>query len=295
MAIESVTVTVNGITYTLNYNSSSGKYEGTFTAPTTTSFGMENNAYNCVVKATDNAGNFDEKDGSTFSSLLLRVKEKTKPKITTNYPSESAYVTNAKPTFTWDVTDSESGVDESTISIKFDNGSVITSGITKNKSGNKISCSYTPSSAIGEGVHTVYYNAKDNDGNAADQKSVSFTIDTVAPNLNVSTPTDGLVTNEQTITLVGTVSDITSGLASLTINGQSITVSDGSFSVPYTLTQGVNVLTIVATDNAGKKTTIVRNVTLNTIAPVIQSVTLTPNPADVGATMIITVTVTESV
>lgn len=294
MAIESVVVTVNGQTYTLTYNSTSGKYEGTFTAPTTTSFGMENNAYNCVVRATDDAGNYDEKDGATFSALYLRVKEKTKPTITTTYPSANAFVTNAKPTFTWEVNDADSGVDQSTISIKFDSGNAITSGITKNKNGNKIVCSYTPTSALSEGTHTVYYNASDNDGNAASQKSVAFTIDTVAPNLNVTNPTDGLVTNVPSITIEGTVADITSGLASLTVNGKTVSVSDGAFSSVITLSQGVNNITIIATDNAGKQTTITRTVTLNTIAPVISNVTLTPNPADVGATIKITVTVTET-
>lgn len=52
-------------------------------------------------------------------------------------------------------------------------------------------------------------------------------------------------------------------------------------------------VTIKATDGAGKTTTVTRTVILNTSAPVIQSVTITPNPVDVGKTFIISVEVTD--
>ena len=296
MSIQSVTVTVEGNTYTLNYNSSSGKYEGTFTAPTTTSYNQTNHTYNCSVTALDNAGNSTTKDGNDFSLLYLRVKEKTKPTITTNYPSASAFVTNAKPTFTWSVTDEAngSGINQDTISITFDSNSAITAGITKTVSGNTVNCSYTPATALSEGSHTVKYDVSDNDGNAATQSSVAFTIDTIAPTLNVTSPEDNSVTNNSSCVVAGTVSDTASGLATLTINGVNTTVTGGAFNKTITLQQGSNTITVIATDNAGKSTTVVRTVTLNTVAPVISAVTLTPNPADVGATMIITVTVTES-
>lgn len=59
-----------------------------------------------------------------------------------------------------------------------------------------------------------------------------------------------------------------------------------------TLKEGENTITIVATDSAGKSTTITRKVTLNTSAPEFESVTLTPNPVDAGKTYKISVKVT---
>ena len=50
---------------------------------------------------------------------------------------------------------------------------------------------------------------------------------------------------------------------------------------------------ISATELTKESTTVTRTVTLDTTAPVIQSVTLAPNPVDAGNTYIITVAVGE--
>lgn len=76
-------------------------------------------------------------------------------------------------------------------------------------------------------------------------------------------------------------------LASVTVN------SDGSFSKEITLVSGSNTITVVATDKAGKTTTVTRKVTLDTGAPVFEKVTLTPNPVDCGKTFVISVKVTD--
>ena len=59
--------------------------------------------------------------------------------------------------------------------------------------------------------------------------------------------------------------------------------SDGSFSKVITLDQqGENVIVVTATDKAGKTTTVTRKVVYNTTAPVIKSVSITPNPVSAG-------------
>ena len=60
-----------------------------------------------------------------------------------------------------------------------------------------------------------------------------------------------------------------------------------------TLTEGENTITVIATDSAGKQTTVVRHVTKDTGAPVFQSIELVPNPVDAGQTYIIRVKVTD--
>lgn len=57
MAIKTVQAIINGQTYNLTLNSSTGKYEATLTAPATSSFNLDDNAYPVTVKATDMAGN----------------------------------------------------------------------------------------------------------------------------------------------------------------------------------------------------------------------------------------------
>ena len=152
---------------------------------------------------------------------------------------------------------------------------------------------------MSDGSHTIKVDAKDHDGNAAAQKSVTFKIDTVAPTLSVTTPANGLVTNNTSCTVSGTTNDVTSSPCTVTIKHNnnaavSVTVNDnGSFSKAFTLAAGSNTFTIVSTDSAGKSTTVTRTVTLDTTAPVISTVTLTPNPVDAGKTFVISVTVTD--
>lgn len=304
MAVNTVTAVINGQTYTLTLNSSTGKYEATITAPSKSSYTLSGHYYPVTVKATDVAGNATTKDAtdSTLgSSLRLQVKEKVAPVITISYPTAGAYITNSKPTIKWKVTDADSGVNPSTIGITIDSGSKITGdSITKTAVSGGYECTYTPSTALADGAHTVKIDASDFDGNAATQKSVTFKVDTVPPTLSVTSPVDNLVTNNSALTVKGTTNDATSSPVKVTIkhnsNNSAVSVdvaADGSFSKALTLTAGVNTITVVATDSAGKSTTVTRTVTLDTTPPVIKSVTITPNPVDAGKTFVISVEVTD--
>lgn len=303
MAVKTVQAIINGVTTTLTYNSSTKKYEATITAPSTSSYNNNDGHYYPVtVKATDEAGNVTTKTDSDVTlgeSLKLRVKEKVAPIITITYPTASALITNNKPSIAWKVTDADSGVNSGSIKITIDSGSAITAGITKTAITDGYQCTYTPTAALSDGSHTIKIDAADNDGNAATQKSVTFKIDTVPPTLSVTAPTNGLITNKAACTVTGTTNDITSSPVTVTVklnsgSAEAVTVgADGSFSKALTLAAGSNTITVVATDSAGKSTTVTRTVTLDTVAPTIKAVTLTPNPVDAGKTYVISVEVTD--
>ena len=92
-------------------------------------------------------------------------------------------------------------------------------------------------------------------------------VDTVPPTLNVTSPAEGLVTNNATVTVKGTTNDATSSPVTVKVNGTAVTVdASGNFSTTVTLTEGSNTITVVATDSAGKATTVTRKVTLDTKA-----------------------------
>lgn len=296
MAISAVQLTLAGQTYNLTYDSTSGKYKASITAPSTSSYNAESDhKYHGTVKATDAAGNETTATVNDFSALALRVLEKTKPSVSVTYPSAGAYIISSLPTIQWSVTDAGSGIDSGSISIKIDSGSAITSGITKTAITGGYSCEYTPGSALSEGSHSVTFEVSDNDGNAADSVIVTFAVDTVPPTLNISSPADNSITNNASCTVAGTTNDATSSPVTVTVNGSAVTVdNNGAFSTTVNLNEGSNTITIVATDAAGKTTTITRTVTLDTQAPVITAVTLTPNPVDCGATYVIEVTVSDS-
>lgn len=304
MAIKSVQAIINGVATSLTLNSGTGKYEATITAPPASSYNVNDGHYYPVtIKATDEAGNVTTKtdmDSTLGGSLKLKVREKVAPIITITYPTASALITNNKPSITWKVTDDDSGVNPDTIGITIDSGNkVVGSSITKTAITDGYQCTYTPTTALADGSHTIKIDASDNDGNAATQKSVAFKIDTVPPTLSVTTPVAGLVTNKAGCTISGITNDVTSSPVSVTVklnNGadEIVTVNaDGSFSKSVTLVSGSNTITIVAADSAGKTTTVVRNVTLDTVAPTIKSVTLIPNPVDAGKTYVISVEVTD--
>jgi hypothetical protein len=301
MAVKAVQVVINGQTHTLTYNATTKKYEATITAPSTSSYNQNGHYYNVKVKATDEAGNSvtkDATDATLGSSLQLKVKEKVAPVISITAPSSSAKLTNNKPVINWTVTDADSGVNPSTIKLIIDS-QTITTGITKTQSGKNYTCSYTPTTALSDGTHTIKVSASDYDGNVATQKSVTFTVDTVPPELSVSAPVDNLVTNQSSLVVKGTTNDVTSSPVTLTIklNGgteQTVEVgSDGSFKKTLTLVTGENTIVITAKDGAGKTSTVTKKVVLDQTAPVIQSVTISPNPVNAGATYTISVEVTD--
>ena len=301
MAVKTVQVVINGQTHTLTYNATTKKYEATITAPSTSSYNQNGHYYNVKVKATDEAGNSVTKDATDTtlgSSLQLKVKEKVAPVISITAPSSSAKLTNNKPVINWTVTDADSGVNPSTIKLIIDS-QTITTGITKTQSGKNYTCSYTPTTALSDGTHTIKVSASDYDGNVATQKSVTFTVDTVPPELSVSAPVDNLVTNQSSLVVKGTTNDVTSSPVTLTIklNGeteQTVEVgSDGSFTKTLTLVTGENTIVITAKDGTGKTSTVTKKVVLDQTAPVIQSVTISPNPVNAGATYTISVEVTD--
>ena len=296
MAVKSAQYIFEGQTYELTYNSDSGRWEATVVAPAVSSYSQTDHKLGGEIVATDDAGNeirVDETHSTLGESLKIRVMEKVAPTIVITYPTASAFVTNATPAIAFTVTDDDSGVNPDTIKLTIDSTD-ITDGITKTPITNGYECTYTPADALGDGAHTISVNASDNDENAATAQTVSFTVDTVPPTLSVTNPADGLITNAETITVEGTTSDSTSNPVTVTVNGENVTIGgDGSFTHDVTLVSGENKITVIAKDSAGKTTTIERTVTLDSGAPVIHSITLTPNPIDAGKTFIISVEITD--
>ena len=299
MSVKTAKAVINGQTVTLTFNDGTKRWEATVTAPAKSSYTQEGHYYGVQITATDDAGNATTADATHETlgpSLQLRVKEKVAPVIVITYPTASAMITNNKPVITWKVTDEDSGVNPDTIGITIDTGAkVVGEKITKEAVSGGYECSYTPETPLADGSHTVKIDASDNDGNAAIQKSVTFKVDTVAPTLSLTSPANDMVTNQASCTVSGVTNDATSSPVTVTVklnsgSAEPVTVDQGGkFTKTLTLIQGVNTITVVATDSAGKSTTVTRTVTLDTGAPVIRSVKITPNPVDAGATYVISV------
>lgn len=299
MAIKTVRAKVNGTWHNLTYNSSTKKWEASITAPGATSYNLPGGCYNIEVEATNDAGTTGTASAATLDGLKLVVREKVAPVITILSPSSGAYVTNSKQPVVFTVIDETggSGVDLDTLAVKQDGVSAAASTLAKTAVTGGYSVTYTPAAALSDGSHTVTIDVSDHDGNAAAQKTTSYTVDTVPPTLNVTAPEAGLITNSASLTVRGTTNDATSSPVTVRVSlngvdkGTATVSADGSFTKALTLANGSNTIVVTATDAAGKSSSVTRTVTLDTSVPVIQSAAVTPNPVDAGATMLISVVI----
>ena len=298
MAISKVRVQINGTWHTLTAGSNN-TYTATITAPGTTSYNNAGGYYDVTVEATNTAGTVVTQNASGLAALKLVVKEKVPPVITILTPTSGAYVTNNKQTVTFNITDESggSGVNLSSLVVKQDGTAVAASTIKSTAITNGYSVTYTPATALTDGSHTVTITVSDNDGNAATAKSTTYTLDTVPPTLNITAPVNELVTNAASLVVRGSTNDVSSSpvtvkiLLGITDQGAITVASDGTFSKTLTLVEGSNTITVTATDAAGKASTVTRTVTLDTSMPVVKSATISPNPVNAGASMVITVVV----
>lgn len=302
MAIKTVKASINGQSYDLTYNASTGKYEATITAPSTSSYNNnDEHYYPITLTATDDGDNstiINDSHETFGTNLKLRVKEKVAPTITITAPTTGALLNNSQPTITAQLRDNDSGIDISSLVLKVDSIAVSASSITKNSVAGGYDISYSVAEALSDGNHTISVQVTDNDGNKCEEVTSTFVVDTVPPTLIVTSPEDGFVTNKGILTVSGTTNDETSSPVTVTVtvngNAKPVTVnSNGSFSDDITLKEGDNEIIIVARDSSGQETSITRHVTLDTKAPVFVSVNVTPNPVDAGKTYVISVEVTD--
>lgn len=304
MAVSSVRVQINGTWTTLTYNSASGAYEATITAPSTTSFNQTGGYYPVTVEATNTVGTkttVNHQHSTLGTSCRLRVRETTKPVITIVSPTSGARVTSNKQPVVFNVVDESngSGIDIQSLVVQLDDREQNELTLEKTAITNGYRYTFIPGTALADGDHRFSAQVSDNDGNLSNLVDIVFTVDTVAPTLNITSPAEGMSTASTSVVVAGTTNDATSSPVTLTqaLDGgtaQAVTVgSNGAFTKTWIgLTHGAHKVVIVAKDAAGKTTTITRNFTVDTSTPVISSVTISPNPVDAGKTMIIKVVVT---
>lgn len=298
MLMGKVEYSLNGQTYPLTRDPSDGMWKASGTAPTRSSFNQIDHKYESVLRAYDRAGNVttvDKNDSVFGENMLIDVNEKVPPMITPLLPGAGAYLTSNSVQIQFDVTDDDSGVNPDTISLQVD--SEIASGLTKDQIAGGYRCTYTVT--LEDGGHTITINAQDNDGNAAEQKTVAFTVDTVPPELNVPTPADGLITNQQDGVVTGITNDATSApvTVQIKVNGAdqgAVSVGgNGSFNKNITYQKGVNEVYVRATDRAGKYSEVTITVVYDPDAPVVRSVEILPNPVVAGEPFTITADITD--
>lgn len=117
--------------------------------------------------------------------------------------------------------------------------------------------------------------AADISGSSEGQPALTEAESAGGPDLQITAPEDGQLVKEP-VALTGTVAPG----AAVQVNGSPVPVdASGDFSAILQLSEGANVLTITAEDQAGNKASVERTVFLDTTPPVIVSASIQPGVA----------------
>ena len=234
----------------------------------------------------------------------MEAYESVKPTITITYPSADSRINTCTPTITAQLRDNDSGIDLATVDLRINGGSKITQGapgLTLTPVEGGYDLSYAVPTALDEGQTTISIGVSDRDGNAAVPASITCTIAVTAPTISLSSPAEGLVTNQRAVQIAGITSDdqLTSVTLTVTVNGHDqgpVTVDGqtGAFALqanPSHMQEGANVIKVKVVDATGLKAEITRNVTLDTIPPRIVEVIGVTDRVHVGSPFTIRVKV----
>ena len=267
--------------------------------PAESSANLPGGYYGVQIIAADEAGNeteINQEDGTWGSQLQLTAYESVKPTATITYPSADSRINTCTPTITAQLRDNDSGVDPATLDLRINGGSKITQGapgLTLTPVEGGYDLSYAVPTALDEGQTTISVGVSDMDGNAADPSSITCTIAVTAPTISLSSPAEGLVTNQAAVQITGITSDdqLTSVTLTVTVNGHDqgpVTVDGqtGAFALqanPSHMQEGANVIKVKVVDATGLEAEITRNVVLDTIPPRIVEVIGVTDRVHVGA------------
>ena len=126
---------------------------------------------------------------------------------------------------------------------------------------------------LAEGYHTLEALAVDSSGNRA-QRSFSFDVDVSAPKVLISSPSNGLLTNDPEIEVSGMVE----ARSEVSVNGVPARTLGNTFIVVVRLAEGENLVTATATDAAGNQGLSSITVRLDTVPPALE-VAFSPDAA----------------
>lgn len=313
--IKKAVVRFNGQELVATYDVNSQLWTATATAPATSSYGQPDHVYKAEVFAQDQAGNsatVNSSDATYGAQLKIRVLEKTKPEGQIRTPSNGSVLGANTQNVVIAVSDNGgSGLNNASFKLRVNNTAISlktaeADGYTiEAGSGNdagKTLVKYTAKN-LPDGANKVTFEFADNDGNVGAVLTSNFTISTAAPALNITSPADNLLTNAKTITVAGAattaVTGVTISRVVIKVDGgadNAVTLGvHGSFSKEITLaTDGRHTITIIATDSLGKTTQVVRNVTVDTIKPVITDIRASATTVDAGGRIVFTFKVTDA-
>jgi len=236
-----------------------------------------------TVVATDGTGQQTQK-------TLTVTRDSVAPSIAVTAPTNGSVLASGTPAIavTYSDPSPSGGLDTSTFTALLD-GSNVAASFSVSADG----ATYTPSTPLAEGSHTVQVTLSDRAGNSRSASS-TFTVDTRAPELTM-TPPAGTLSSSSALTVAANYVDPTPGSgidassfgaildqqdvsSSFTVGSSGATLA---FSATNPLSEGSHVFAVKIRDLAGNLAQATTSVTVDTVAPLMA---LSPKDGTVIAT-----------
>jgi len=200
---------------------------------------LADGAHTLFVQEKDGAGNW-----STSGSFTILID-------TTPVLNGGAFASNGTPTWAWT---SGGGGGNGTFRYKLDSGD-LSSGATETTA-----TSFTPTSALADGAHTLYLQEKNGAGNWSASASFIIRIDTTKPVSSITSPLNGAVITSPSALIQGDTSDTGTWVKKVELSfdgGKTFTaLADGMFVWMYIwqpAKDGTYTIISRATDMAGNE------------------------------------------
>ncbi|WP_233568152.1 Ig-like domain-containing protein [Cohnella faecalis] len=217
--------------------------------------------YTVTVEATDSHGN-------TGTDTITFTVDTNKPNVAVVSPSNGSTTNNPGTVITGT---SEKGSD---VSVTVNGGTVTGSLSVNTNTGN---WTFTPDAPLADGSYTVVANAIDEAGNTGTATS-AFTVDTQAPNVDITGPANNSVTKDPNTVITGTsdpgttVTIVVKDNSGITVDGTpTVDLVSGNWTfTPNGTTgfaDGTYTVTVEATDANGNTGTDTSTFTVDTQAP----------------------------
>lgn len=300
-AIKEAYIMFNDQKVVAQYDEKTKTWTATTNAPANSSWSQPDHVYKVEIHAVDAANNeatMTSANPTYGDQLKIRVLEKSKPTATIVSPTQGSVLGASEQDIVLEMSDAGgSGLNETTVVFTV-NGESHAGDLSFTDHESKRRATYH-ATGLNDGQNRITFQVTDNDGNVSELATTTFVVSTTAPSLTVDTPTEGLITNSNRLTVTGSTtpgSDAVT-IADVKVNNASVELSGDStktFSHEVTLTEGKNTITVVSTDSIGKATTVTRHVTLDTKAPIITDVVAEATTVDSGGTIKITFKVTDA-
>lgn len=200
----------------------------------------------------------DKRGGATQAGVLHI--DNTPPEIWINAPAVGTYTNNTTPDIAATYRDFGSRVVPESLRFALNSEEL---GVTCEKTDADRDCQ--PAAPLHDGEHSLSATIEDLAGIVGEADPVTFTIDTIPPEITVESPSEGLITNQLEVPFAGFLNE----WADMTLDNLALAI-DANYTFATTLdllVEGESSFSLKATDRAGNTSSRTMIVTRDTIPP----------------------------